>query len=35
MDGISGQQYMYHDPCHTPMKTYSPTEKVNREYIDG
>jgi FAD/FMN-containing dehydrogenase/Fe-S oxidoreductase len=29
MDGISGQQYMYHDPCHTPMKTYSPTEVTN------
>ena len=25
IDGVSGQQYMYHDPCHTPMKTYSPT----------
>ncbi len=22
MEGISGQQYMYHDPCHSPMKTY-------------
>ncbi|MDC0423169.1 FAD/FMN-binding oxidoreductase [Methylophilaceae bacterium] len=29
MDGVSGQQYMYHDPCHTPMKTYSPTEVTN------
>ena len=26
MDGVSGQQYMYHDPCHSPMKTYEPTE---------
>ena len=29
MQGISGQQYMYHDPCHSPMKTYSPTEVTN------
>ena len=29
MDGVNGQQYMYHDPCHTPMKTYSPTEVTN------
>ena len=29
MDGVSGQQYMYHDPCHSPMKTYSPTEVTN------
>ncbi len=26
MDGVEGQQYMYHDPCHSPMKTYDPTE---------
>ena len=26
MDGIEGQQYMYHDPCHSPMKTYDPTK---------
>jgi len=29
MQGISGQQYMYHDPCHSPMKTYSSTEVTN------
>ncbi len=23
-DGIQGVQYLYHDPCHTPMKTYAP-----------
>ncbi|MFZ5660283.1 MAG: DUF3683 domain-containing protein [Pseudomonadota bacterium] len=22
LDGVSGVQYLYHDPCHTPMKTY-------------
>jgi Fe-S oxidoreductase len=29
MKGVNGQQYMYHDPCHSPMKTYSPTEVTN------
>ncbi len=24
LDGVSGVQYMYHDPCHTPMKTHNP-----------
>jgi FAD/FMN-containing dehydrogenase/Fe-S oxidoreductase len=24
LDGVSGVQYMYHDPCHTPMKSYTP-----------
>ena len=26
---IKGIKYMYHDPCHTPMKTYQPLEVVN------
>ena len=30
INGVSGQQYMYHDPCHSPMKTYAP-EKVTKE----
>ncbi len=25
MEGIEGQQYLYHEPCHTPMKTYQST----------
>ena len=29
MQGVSGQQYMYHDPCHSPMKTYTPIEVTN------
>jgi len=29
VDGASGVRYMYHDPCHTPMKTYSPLAVVN------
>lgn len=24
LEGVDGVQYLYHDPCHTPMKTYSP-----------
>ena len=24
LDGVSGEQYVYHDPCHSPMKTYQP-----------
>ncbi len=24
LDGVPGVQYLYHDPCHTPMKTYAP-----------
>ena len=29
LDGIAGVRYMYHDPCHTPMKTYQPLKVVN------
>lgn len=25
MDGVEGVQYLYHEPCHTPMKTYQST----------
>jgi Fe-S oxidoreductase len=24
LQGIEGTRYMYHDPCHTPMKVYEP-----------
>ncbi|MGZ5060329.1 MAG: DUF3683 domain-containing protein [Usitatibacter sp.] len=27
--GVSGVRYMYHDPCHSPMKTYQPMKVVN------
>ena len=30
LDGVDGVRYMYHDPCHTPMKTYQPLQVVNR-----
>jgi len=26
LEGVEGVQYMYHDPCHTPMKQYNPTK---------
>ena len=26
LEGVSGRQYLYHDPCHTPMKTYNPVK---------
>lgn len=25
MEGVDGVQYLYHEPCHTPMKTYEST----------
>jgi Fe-S oxidoreductase len=30
LTGITGTRYMYHDPCHTPMKTYQPMKVVNQ-----
>jgi FAD/FMN-containing dehydrogenase/Fe-S oxidoreductase len=30
LDGVAGVRYMYHDPCHTPMKTYQPLKVVKR-----
>jgi Fe-S oxidoreductase len=26
MKGVAGQRYMYHDPCHSPMKTHDPSK---------
>jgi len=28
LDGVSGVRYLYHDPCHTPMKTHNPLKVV-------
>ncbi|MCS6996694.1 MAG: FAD/FMN-binding oxidoreductase [Casimicrobiaceae bacterium] len=28
LEGIEGVRYMYHDPCHTPMKTYEAKQVV-------
>ena len=29
LDGVNGVRYMYHDPCHTPIKTYKPLAVVS------
>jgi FAD/FMN-containing dehydrogenase/Fe-S oxidoreductase len=29
VDGVQGVRYMYHEPCHTPMKTYGGLKVVN------
>ena len=29
LQGVDGMQYMYHDPCHSPMKTYAPNKVAN------
>ncbi len=29
LEGVDGVRYMYHDPCHSPMKTYKPLTVVN------
>jgi FAD/FMN-containing dehydrogenase/Fe-S oxidoreductase len=26
LEGVNGTRYMYHDPCHTPMKAYAPLQ---------
>lgn len=28
--GVNGTRYMYHDPCHTPIKTMDPVKLVNQ-----
>jgi Fe-S oxidoreductase len=29
LNEVSGTRYMYHDPCHSPMKTYAPLKVVS------
>jgi FAD/FMN-containing dehydrogenase/Fe-S oxidoreductase len=29
LDGVTGVRYMYHDPCHSPMKKHDPLKVVN------
>ena len=33
MEGVNGQKYMYHDPCHSPMKTYDSLD-VTKSLMD-
>ncbi len=30
LDGLQGMRYLYHEPCHTPMKTYNGVEVAAR-----
>lgn len=30
LEGVTGVKYMYHDPCHSPMKTYQPMKVVSQ-----
>ncbi|MBW6453996.1 MAG: (Fe-S)-binding protein, partial [Methyloprofundus sp.] len=29
LEGLTGSQYLYHDPCHTPLKQQDPMKTVN------
>ncbi len=29
LEGVEGVRYMYHDPCHSPMKTHNPLKLTN------
>jgi len=29
LDNVGGEKYLYHDPCHTPMKTHAPMKVAN------
>ena len=30
LDGVTGVRYLYHDPCHSPMKQHEPLKVVNQ-----
>ncbi|MBK9131847.1 MAG: DUF3683 domain-containing protein [Gammaproteobacteria bacterium] len=30
LEGVKGVQYLYHDPCHSPMKSYDPLQVTAR-----
>ncbi len=30
LESVDGVRYMYHDPCHTPMKRYDPTQVASK-----
>jgi len=30
LEGVEGVQYLYHDPCHTPMKTHNPVAVASK-----
>lgn len=35
LEGVNGVKYLYHDPCHTPMKLQSPLKTVQALVGDG
>jgi FAD/FMN-containing dehydrogenase/Fe-S oxidoreductase len=38
LEGVTGVRYMYHDPCHSPMKSHDPMKVVNtlmNENVNG
>jgi Fe-S oxidoreductase len=38
LQGVTGTRYMYHDPCHSPMKAHAPMKVVNalmNEQVNG
>ena len=35
LDGVEGEHYLYHDPCHTPMKTHAPMKVAAALLGDG
>lgn len=35
LEGVAGEKYLYHDPCHTPMKTHAPMKVANALLGDG
>jgi Fe-S oxidoreductase len=35
LEGKTGQKYLYHDPCHSPMKTHAPMKVVANLGIDA
>ncbi|MFQ5643306.1 MAG: DUF3683 domain-containing protein [Thiogranum sp.] len=30
VEGVEGRRYLYHDPCHTPMKTHAPLQVAEK-----
>jgi Fe-S oxidoreductase len=35
LEGVTGTRYMYHDPCHSPMKLHQPLAVVNQLMNSG
>jgi FAD/FMN-containing dehydrogenase/Fe-S oxidoreductase len=35
LERVTGVRYMYHDPCHSPMKSHAPMKVVNTLINDG